>query len=101
MKTLKLSSFFYLFVLFFSVQFATAQKLVNASEVTPSLLKETCDNAYIEVLEVKDTYIKIKNTYSVYLDIDANKRFVTFSSVYNLVDGASKKDALFFIFLAK
>ena len=94
MKTLKLSSFFYLFVLFFSVQFATAQKLVNASEVTPSLLQETCSNAYIEVLEVKDTYIKIKNTYSVYLDIDANKRFVTFSSVYNLVDGTSKKDAL-------
>ena len=94
MKTLKLSSFFYLFVLFFSVQFATAQKLVNASEVTTSFLKETFDNAYIEVLEVKDTYIKIKNTYSVYLDIDANKRFVTFSSVYNLVEGTSKKDAL-------
>ena len=85
MKTLKNSTLFCLLLLFVSIQFATAQKLVNASEVTPSLLKETCDNAYIEVLEVKDTYIKIKNTYSVYLDIDDKKRFVTFSNVYNLV----------------
>ena len=94
MKNLKLSSFFYLFVLLISVQFATAQRLVNATEVTPAFLKETFDNAYIEVLEAKDTYIKVKNTYNVYLDIDANKRFITLSSVYNLVDGASKKDAL-------
>ena len=94
MKTLKLSSIIYLFILLISVQFATAQRLVNANEVTPSLLKETCDNAYIEIIEVKDTYIKIKNTYNVYLDIDSSKRFVTFSSVYNLVEGASKKDAL-------
>ena len=94
MKTLKNSTLFYLFVLLISVQFATAQKLVTAAEVTPALLKETCDNAYIEIIEVKDTYIKIKNTYNVYLDIDSSKRFVTFSSVYNLVEGASKKDAL-------
>ncbi len=94
MKTLKLTSFFYLFALLISVQFASAQRLVSASEVTPTFLKETCDNAYLEVLEVKDTYIKIKNTYSVFLDIDESKRFVTLSSVYNLVDGASKKDAL-------
>ena len=50
MKTLKNSTLFCLLLLFVSIQFATAQKLVNASEVTPSLLKETCDNAYIEVL---------------------------------------------------
>ena len=94
MKTLKKLTLFYLFLLLIAAQFSSAQRLVNASEVTPALLKETFDNAYIEVLEVKDTYIKVKNTYNVYLDIDANKRFITLSSVYNLVDGASKKDAL-------
>ena len=94
MKTLKKTTLFYLFLLLIAAQFSSAQRLVNASEVTPALLKETFDNAYIEVLEVKDTYIKVKNTYNVYLDIDANKRFITLSSVYNLVDGASKKDAL-------
>ena len=94
MKTLKNSTLFYLLVLLISVQFATAQKLVTAAEVTPAFLKETFDNAYIEVLEVKDTYIKIKNTYNIYLDIDSNKRYVTLSSVYNLVDGAPKRDVL-------
>ena len=94
MKTLKNSTLFYLLVLLISVQFATAQKLVTAAEVTPAFLKVTFDNAYIEVLEVKDTYIKIKNTYNIYLDIDSNKRYVTLSSVYNLVDGAPKRDVL-------
>ena len=94
MKTLKNSTLFYLLVLLISVQFATAQKLVTAAEVTPAFLKETFDNTYIEVLEVKDTYIKIKNTYNIYLDIDSNKRYVTLSSVYNLVDGAPKRDVL-------
>ncbi|MFM7897074.1 MAG: YbjN domain-containing protein, partial [Flavobacterium sp.] len=46
------------------------------------------------VQEVKDTYIKIKDVFSIYLDIDANKRFITLSGVYNLVEGTSKKDAL-------
>ena len=94
MKTLKLSSVVYLFVLFLATTNSFSQKVINANEVTPAFLKETFDNAYIEVLEVKDTYIKIKNTYNIYLDIDSNKRYVTLSSVYNLVDGAPKRDVL-------
>lgn len=94
MKTLKLSSIIYLFVLFFVTTNSFSQKVINANEVTPAFLKETFDNAYIEVLEVKDTYIKVKDVYTIYLDIDANKRFVTLSGVYNLVEGTNKRDAL-------
>ena len=94
MKTLKLSSVVYLFVLFLATTNSFSQRLINANEVTPALLKETFDNAFIEVQEVKDTYIKIKDVFSIYLDIDANKRFITLSGVYNLVEGTSKKDAL-------
>ena len=94
MKTLKLSSVVYLFVLFLATTNSFSQRLINANEVTPAFLKETFDNAYIEVQEVKDTYIKIKDVFSIYLDIDANKRFITLSGVYNLVEGTSKKDAL-------
>ena len=94
MKTLKLSSVVYLFVLFLATTNSFSQRLINANEVTPAFLKETFDNAFIEVEEVKDTYIKIKDVYSIYLDIDANKRFITLSGVYNLVEGTSKKDAL-------
>ncbi|MCK6608480.1 MAG: YbjN domain-containing protein [Flavobacterium sp.] len=94
MKTLKLSSVVYLFVLFLATTNSFSQKLINANEVTPAFLKETFDNAYIEVLEVKDTYIKVKDVYTIYLDIDANKRYVTLSGVYNLVEGTTKRDAL-------
>ena len=94
MKTLKLSSVVYLFVLFLATTNSFSQRLINANEVTPTFLKETFDNAFIEVQEVKDTYIKIKDVFSIYLDIDANKRFITLSGVYNLVEGTSKKDAL-------
>ena len=94
MKTLKLSSVVYLFVLFLATTNSFSQRLINANEVTPAFLKETFDNSFIEVQEVKDTYIKIKDVFSIYLDIDANKRFITLSGVYNLVEGTSKKDAL-------
>lgn len=94
MKTLKLSSVVYLFVLFLATTNSFSQRLINVNEVTPAFLKETFDNAFIEVQEVKDTYIKIKDVFSIYLDIDANKRFITLSGVYNLVEGTSKKDAL-------
>lgn len=94
MKTLKLSSVVYLFVLFLATTNSFSQKVINANEVTPAFLKETFDNAYIEVLEVKDTYIKVKDVYTIYLDIDANKRYITLSGVYNLVEGTTKRDAL-------
>ena len=94
MKTLKLLSVVYLFALFLITTNSYSQKLINASEVTSSFLKETFDNAFIEVQEVKDTYIRVKDGYSIYLNIDANKRYITLSGVYNLVEGVSKKDAL-------
>ena len=87
MKISKLPSLIYLFVLFLATTNSFSQRLINANEVTPAFLKETFDNAYIEVLEVKDVY-------AIYLDIDANKRYITLSGVYNLVEGANKRDAL-------
>ena len=68
MKISKLPSLIYLFVLFLATTNSFSQRLINANEVTPAFLKETFDNAYIEVLEVKDTYIKVKDVYAIYLD---------------------------------
>jgi hypothetical protein len=71
-----------------------AQTVYQASDVTPKFLKVIFDNAFIEVLEVKDNYIVVKDVFTIYIDIDANKRFVTFSSTYPLVTGAKKLDVL-------
>lgn len=92
MRTIKLTLVFIAFLLTSFV--SHAQKLVTANEVTPQFLKETFDNAYIEVLEVKDTYIKVKDTYTIFLDIDAKKRFVTLSGTYNIKAGANKTDVM-------
>lgn len=90
---LKFSTVLCLFMLFASVG-SYAQRLVSEDELTTQLLKETFDNAYIEVLEVKDTYIKVKDVFTVYMDIDKNKRYVAFNSTYNLSDKATPTKAL-------
>ena len=94
MKTLKLSTVIYLFILFLTTNSSFSQRIINTTEVTPSFLKETFENAYIEVQEVKDTYLKVKDVFTIYVDLDPNKRYITLSSVYNLTEGTSKKDAL-------
>lgn len=94
MKKLNFTSVFYLFAFLFVTSFGYSQRMVSANEVTSQFLKETFDNAFIEVLEVKDTYIKVKDVYNMYLDIDKNQRYVAISSTYNLVDGASPAKAL-------
>lgn len=93
MKNFKLSTVLFLLVLFTSFG-SFAQRVVSSDELTPQLLKETFDNAYIEVLETKDTYIKVKDVFSVYLDIDKNKRYVALNAVYNLSDKATPAKAL-------
>lgn len=93
MKMFKLSTVLCLFVLLTSMS-SFAQRVVSSDELTPQLLKETFDNAYIEVLEVKDTYIKVKDVFTVYMDIDKSKRYVAFNSTYNLSEGTSPAKAL-------
>ncbi|MBL1232184.1 MAG: hypothetical protein P1U44_02430 [Vicingaceae bacterium] len=93
LSSIKLSKLSLLLVLFFSTSLiVNAQKLISSDELTPNLLKETFENAFIEVLEVKETYVKVKDVYSVFLDIDPKKRYVTLSGVYQVVEGAKKQE---------
>lgn len=93
MKTFKLSTIFSLFMLLATMG-SFAQRTISSDELTPQLLKETFDNAYIEVLDVKDTYIKVKDVFTVYLDIDKSKRYVALNATYNLSDKATPAKAL-------
>ncbi len=93
MKMFKLSTVLCFFIMFASFG-SFAQRVVSSDELTTQVLKETFENAYIEVLDVKDTYIKVKDVFTVYMDIDKNKRYIAFNSVYNLVEGTSPAKAL-------
>lgn len=89
----QLSKLALLLVLFFSTSLmVNAQKLISSDELTPTFLKETFENAFIEVLEVKETYVKVKDVFSVFLDIDPKKRYVTLSGVYQVEEGAKKEE---------
>lgn len=72
----------------------TAQTLNKAEDLSASFLKETFENALVTVVETKDDYIKTKDTFDFYVDIDSQKRFVSFSGTFLLVDGTSKQKAL-------
>lgn len=93
MGIIKNSTLVGLLIMLFATK-AFSQSLVTTDELSPSLLKETFESAYIEVLEVKDTYIKVKDVFTVYMDIDKSKRYVAFNSTYNLAEGTSPAKAL-------
>ncbi|MDQ7960054.1 hypothetical protein [Flavobacterium lindanitolerans] len=94
MKPTTLLSKMAIVFLFFLGTTAFSQNLVPAENLTPALLKQTFENAYIKVLETQDGFIKVQDTYDVFIDIDPSKRYVCFSSSYSLVAGTSPKDAL-------
>lgn len=94
MKPTTLLSKLALVFLFFLGTTAFSQNLVPAENLTPALLKQTFENAYIKVLETQNEFIKVQDTYDIFIDIDPSKRYVCFSSSYSLVAGTSQKDAL-------
>jgi hypothetical protein len=92
MKTIKNLS---IALLLLVTSFSFAQNdLQNGEDMTASKLKTLFENAYIDVLETKDTYIKVKDSKNVYIDVDSKNRFISFNSVYNLQKGVSDKEIL-------
>lgn len=81
-------------LLFFASSISFAQKLIMPTEVSAQVLKNLCEDAGIKVEETKDTYIKIKETFTIYLDIDKDKRFVYLNINYPLVDGTTATQAM-------
>ena len=69
-------------------------ELMSGDAITSEKLKTLFDNAYIDVLETKDTYVKIKDSKTLYIDIDSKKRFISINASYTLQKGANEKDIL-------
>lgn len=94
MKTVNLLPKWIAIGIFFLCQWSAAQTLHTTADLTPTFLKQTFDDALVEVLEVKDTYLKTKDVFDFYVDIDPTKRFVSFSGNFLLVEGASPAKVL-------
>lgn len=80
-KTVTILAF--LIVNFFSFSLK-AQEIISPENVSTTQLKEIFQNAYIDILESSDTYVKIKDKRNVFIDIYPNKKYVTMSISYTL-----------------
>ena len=76
-----------------SVLAVNAQKLILPAEITPDLLKNICEDAAIKVDETKDTYLKVTETFTIFLDINKDKKFIYLNTSYPLVEGTTPLQA--------
>jgi hypothetical protein len=91
-KTVKL-----LFVSLFITTLTYAQNYIDNSSLNTQKLSDIFKNAYVEVLEVQSTYLKIKDKYTSFVDLDAQNRYISISGNYVLQPNNSKIEILDFI----
>lgn len=91
MKTFKQLFLSLSFILFTSLS-VQAQKVIQPNEITPEYLAEIFDAALLEVTGVEEDYIKVKDVFEYYVDIDAAKRYVSFSASFAFKSGSKKAD---------
>lgn len=82
-------------ILFSTLSFS--QNFVDNSTLTSKGLSDIFERAFIEVLEVKDSYIQVKDIYTTFVDLDPNKRYISLSGNYAMKPNLSKYEILEFI----
>ncbi|MBI9040384.1 hypothetical protein [Lutibacter sp.] len=99
MKTLHITSkklkFVIVALLISAISFS--QNYIDNSTLTTQKLSEMFKNAYVEVLQVNDSYLKIKDKYESFIDLDSEKRYITISGNYALQPNLTKMEILDFI----
>lgn len=61
-----------------------SQNLIDNTSLDGKSLAQIFNKAYVEVLKTNDSYIKIKDRYTAYVDIDTKKRYLVISASYSL-----------------
>ena len=95
MKRIILSAFIIItvFSLRLNAQVRTAPgDIVSKDNVTIEMVKAIFENSFYDVTETAAAYIKIKDTYSIYIDLDKDNRYLTFSVNWPINDNFSSQD---------
>lgn len=74
-----------------------SQNYVDNSNLTSKGLSDIFERAFIEVLEVKDSYIKVKDIYTTFVDLDPSKRYISLSGSFAMQPNLSKYEIFEFI----
>jgi hypothetical protein len=81
------------FTMTLSAQVHTEPGLIVSKEnVTIDLVKAIFENSFYEVTETAATYIKIKDTYTIFIDVSKDNRYLVFSVNWPINDTFSSQD---------
>lgn len=58
--------------------------IVSKENVSIDMIKKIFENSYYEIKDVKPTYITIKDVFTIYIDLDDDKRYITLSVIWPL-----------------
>jgi len=99
MKTLNITSkkLKLVFIGLFISTISFSQNYVDSSTLTVEKLAEIFKNAYVEVLEVKNSYLTVKDKYKTFIDLDSQNRYIALSGNYALKPNLNKVEILDFI----
>ncbi|NNC95813.1 MAG: hypothetical protein HKN92_09650 [Chitinophagales bacterium] len=96
MKALFLSSI----MLFLTVGFLSANtdnnEIIDNANLSVELVNKVFEDAYYEIIEVNanENYLLVKDIWKVYVDIDNDKNYITFSLTWSTNEEASLEDKL-------
>jgi hypothetical protein len=66
--------------------------IISKDNVTIDMVKAVFENSLYDVKETAATYIMVKDTYSIYIDLDKNNRYLVFSVTWPINEGFSLQD---------
>jgi hypothetical protein len=53
--------------------------IVSKDNVTVDLIKKIFENSFYEIVETAPTYVQIKDVFNIYIDLDKDNRYFTYS----------------------
>ncbi|MCX6248655.1 MAG: hypothetical protein NTW10_13100 [Bacteroidetes bacterium] len=68
--------------------------IVSKENVTIEMVKAIFENSFYEILKTDATYIQIKDTYNIYIDLSKDNRYLVFSVNWPIEDSSSSQDKL-------
>ncbi|MEI6898840.1 MAG: hypothetical protein WCL00_03085 [Bacteroidota bacterium] len=66
--------------------------IVSKDNASIDLVKAIFENSFYDVTETAASYIKIKDTYGIYIDLDKDNRYLTLSVNWPINDNFSSQD---------
>lgn len=68
--------------------------VLTPDNISIDKIKSMFESAYISITNTEDKSITIKDTYTIYVDLSSNKKYITYSTYWPINEGFSIQDKL-------